>query len=128
MVVGENGVLSRATNATKETSQAEAKQELESALMDAQTDFATTTWKNNNAAYFMPGYLKDKTSLTSSEYIITLSGSDYVASTHEWILGTIQKKVSSGENKNTIYHFKIVPKGQMGAAVDTFQVDEIADE
>ena len=116
MVVGENGVLSRATNAATETSQAETKQELESALMDAQTDFATTTWKDDNSKSFFPDYLNTKSTLTSTEYTITLND-DYVANSKEYITGTILKTGGS-----TTYEFKVVPKGQMGAKVDEFKV------
>ena len=123
MVVGENGVLSRATGAATETNKAEANQELQSALMDAQTDFATTTWRENTASNFMVNYLKEKDSLTSSSYTITLK-KDYVASSHEWISGTIQKKVNSGENGNATYYFKIEPKGQMGAEVTIFSTNQ----
>ena len=61
MVVGENGVLNRATNAAEETSNAEMKQALEMAIDGAQGEFINIWTKDQSK------YIFDSLSTTASD-------------------------------------------------------------
>ena len=140
MVVGENGVLNRATNAAKQTSQADVEQELQSALVDAQAAF-TDIWLDNNKASFLENYIAGDTTngVSITKYTFNIDGYKVTldskltpaSSTEEGdtpasIKGTIQKN-ASGTNTNTIYGFKLTAKGKMGAEITTFQEGAISE-
>ena len=137
MVVGENGVLNRATGAAKATTQADVEQELQSALVDAQAAF-TDIWLKNNKARFLEDYLKGEkaTELGITAYTFNIDGyavslGNLTPAKNEGednyepasVTGTIQKNKSATEstNPNTTYGFKLTAKGKMGAEITTFQ-------
>ena len=141
MVVGENGVLNRATNAAKQTSQADVEQELQSALVDAQAAF-TDIWLDNNKASFLENYIAGDTTngVSITKYTFNIDGYKVTLGTFKdaegtegeagytpaSIKGTIQKN-ASGTNTNTIYGFKLTAKGKMGAEITTFQEGAISE-
>ena len=78
MVVGENGVLNRATNAAERTTEADARQELEMAVSSAQSDFFGK-WEKNTTLQFLnciqssDGTDDTKIKLTADGYYINYS-------------------------------------------------------
>ena len=96
MVVGENGVLNRATNAAEKTTEADAKQELEMAVSSAQSEFFGI-WEKNTTAEFLSsiqssnGADAKKIKLTADGYFI-----EYSYESGDTATGTIYK----GEDKN----------------------------
>ena len=125
MVVGENGVLSRATNAATETSKAEAEQELGSWLMDQQTAFASKDWLDNTTLVFAKDYLAkdDKGALvtkaySSNGYSITFKNNNInTTDSGANFSGKAQGEMTKGSET---YYFEIEGAGQMGAKISTF--------
>ena len=142
MVVGENGVLNRATGAAKETTKADAEQELQSALVDAQAAF-TDVWLENNSAKFLEDYIKGVNSETTKITPYTLKAEGYTVTLGTFtaatgtegqegykpatLIGTIQKNSTESSNPNTTYGFKLTAKGKMGAEITTFQEGAISE-
>ena len=127
MVVGENGVLSRATNAAKETAKADALQELSSWLVDKQSEFASDDWLDDTSKIFMTNYLcvldasKNLTStkeFKSNGWDITLNSStiEQKTTTDKSIAfeGTALGSISKDSQT---YYFELEGAGQMGAKI-----------
>ena len=119
MVVGENGVLNRATSAADKTNAADVKSALENAIMGCQGEFVDV-WESNPDTAFLDwlsapseaeagdgdaqGKAKIEKNLDKSVYTVT-----YTASSHE---GSI-KKTAGGDT----YNFTLTASGKIGAKV-----------
>ena len=120
MVVGENGVLNRATGAAKATTKAEAKQELSSWLVDEQSGFASDVWIKDTSLVFMTNYLGASGSLTTTKtfssngYTITIISSNATYDATSGHSGSAKGSIAKGEDT---YYFELVGSGQMGAKI-----------
>ena len=101
MVVGENGVLNRATDAAMQTSEADARSALETALSGAQGDFIGKWNLNNTLTFANCLAASDATAveLKPDGYFITW--------TTKGTVGKIQKGTSASDASGTAYDFKL---------------------
>ena len=108
MVVGENGVLNRATNAAEVTTEADIKSALQTAISGAQGYFIDA-WTKNQSETFITWVAKD----SNWKY---LEPSGY---TVEW---TASKNGTEGTiaKGNTKFSFTIVEKGTYGGDIGTW--------
>ena len=111
MVVGENGVLNRATNAADKTSEADVKSALENAIMGCQGSFIEEWEKNPNKDFLTwlekenKGADKIKANLDATVYTVTYTG----GANHE---GTITKATGGAT-----YTFQLEASGKIGAKI-----------
>ena len=113
-ISGNNGVVTKAADAKKETEEAEAREELEQVIGAAQADFSQL-WMNNTSLSFFnvlgTTTATDKIDLTkySSTYNITYDSTNKT--------GTITKKKP---DNSTSYSFELEEIGNMGAGIKKF--------
>ena len=115
MVVGDNGVLTRAKNAASETAKAQANEALQTAVIGVQGDYATN-WSDDSSFNLISKMTTDELQANvSSEYTITITKASTDAATAAE--GTIAK--SGGAT----YSFKLkqVEKGY-GVTIEGFAV------
>ena len=131
MVVGENGVLTRATNAAERTSDAEVETDLKMAVSSAQGEFVDVYLANNNADFLECIQDEDvseadkgkKVKLSAAGYDITLTEykeDDEATSEPKTKLRkacTIRKTDTTAPT----WSFDLKPKGKMGAEVVNFK-------
>ena len=113
-ISGNNGVVTKATDAKKETDEAEAREELEQAIGAAQAEFSQI-WMENVTSKFLDVLGTDKLQLEA--------GGDYTIS---YNTGTRRGTITKGEN-GTTYGFELEAKdgSTMGASIKTFKVGAI---
>lgn len=109
LVVGDNGVLTQATNATKKNSEAEASQALQMALSSMQGDF-TDVWLENTSKNFYYNQV------TNDNLTNALKTEGYTLKDYSAGKGNISKTGGDG----TTYSFELEAKGYMGAKVTKF--------
>ena len=110
MVVGENGVLNRATSAADKTSEADIKSALENAIMGCQGSFVEV-WEASPTTKILTwlDLNQIKANIDADSYNVTYD--KYTTS------GTIQKK-SGTENVGKKYDFYLTASGSIGAKVN----------
>ena len=109
MVVGQNGILNRATNAAEKTSEADLKSALENAIMGCQGTFIGE-WEKNPDTDIL-SWLDDskiKANIDIDTYTV-----EYNKTSKK---GSIQKK-SSEEEVGKKYEFTLSSVGKIGAKV-----------
>ena len=104
MVVGQNGILSRATNASEKTSEADVRSALETGLSGAQGYFIDA-WNKNQSLEFM-GWFK-------TNHASALDG-DLDGYTITWTVEGVSGSIKKGTD-GTPYDFELTGVGQYGA-------------
>ncbi len=119
LVVGDNGVLTQAKNASSETNTADAKEALERALVGAQAKFASAP--ENRGTNFIDylgtnDIIDDDIINMENGYVITVKGT-YTAS-GTGTNGTIVDAEMTA--KGATYKFTITQSGRLGATITAF--------
>ena len=113
MVVGENGVLNRATNASEKTNEAEALTALDLSISGAQGDFIAL-WNEDNTLEFMNVLKEGKISLSPDGYFIKWD------TDKKGISGQITKGTESKPIGNP-FTFELKASDKMGATISKWQ-------
>lgn len=124
LVVGDNGVLTQATNASSKTDEASAKQSLEMALASVQGDYIND-WTNDITTDLFRSKLSTKTEVekvvgtdgfTIDTWTYTQPEGTGASATGGKVIGVMKTTKTGNE-----YSFEINQSGQMGAVLKDFK-------
>ena len=124
MVVGENGVLTQATNASEKTGDADMETVLKVALAGLQGDY-TGVWNENNNLVFLDCIIDNTITLKSDGYEITL-GELPTEEFDENAFRTIKncriyKENNKGEKVGSEYLFDLVEDSMYSAEIENLR-------
>ena len=96
MIVGDNGIITQAQNAQRETEQAQAREKLELALIDLQTEKYMNS--NYNAEQFVTDYLTNR-GMVVQDNIVIVDGYQFAIDRENL---TITQSLGKGTESQTI--------------------------